>query len=181
MVQFVDLWRNHPINESIQLPCIADKDLVNAEGEKVLKDYPVYPHQCSMRMGVCLHRSGVQYGQLGSLGTCGAHPKDEMHFLSATNLANALAKASISGIGPVEKITGADVAQYYPKVFGRTGIIFFQDYWYRSGETGRPTGDHIDVWNGYRTSAKFLLEWFSWLGYYSNYAGAKEIWFWEVK
>ena len=43
------------------------------------------------------------------------------------------------------------------------------------------TGDHIDVWNGYRSSAKWLMEWFSWLGYYSNYAEAKEIWFWEVK
>jgi hypothetical protein len=37
------------------------------------------------------------------------------------------------------------------------------------------------VWNGYRSSAKWLLEWFSWVGYYSNYANAGEIWFWEVK
>ena len=28
------------------------------------------------------------------------------------------------------------------------------------------------MWNGYRSSAKWLLEWFSWLGYYSNYANA---------
>jgi hypothetical protein len=25
------------------------------------------------------------------------------------------------------------------------------------------------------------MEWFSWAGYYSNYAGAKEIWFWPIK
>ena len=45
----------------------------------------------------------------------------------------------------------------------------------------RRDGDHIDVWNGYRSSTKWLMEWFFWLGYYSNYAEAGEIWFWEVK
>ena len=40
---------------------------------------------------------------------------------------------------------------------------------------GTSTGDHIDVWNGYRSTSKWLMEWFSWLGYYSNYAEAKEI------
>jgi hypothetical protein len=104
-----------------------------------------------------------------------------MHFINANQLANALAHASIPGIGTVEKITGTETAHYYPKIFGRTGIIYFQDYWKRSSDSGRPTGDHIDVWNGYRSSAKWLLEWFSWLGYYSNYANAGEIWFWEVK
>ena len=37
------------------------------------------------------------------------------------------------------------------------------------------------LWNGYRSSTKWLMEWFSWLGYYSNYVQAKEIWFWDVK
>jgi len=76
---------------------------------------------------------------------------------------------------------GTEAAHYYPKLFGRTGIVYFQDYWKRTSDSGRATGDHIDVWNGYRSSAKWLLEWFSWLGYYSNYANAGEIWFWEVK
>ncbi len=104
-----------------------------------------------------------------------------MHFINANQLANGLARASIAGVGPVEKITGTEPAQYYPKIFGRTGIIYIQDYWRRSTDSDRATGDHIDVWNGYRSSAKWLMEWFSWLGYYSNYAGAGEIWFWEVK
>ena len=55
-----------------------------------------------------------------------------------------------------------------------------KDYWKRHGET-TATGDHIDVWNGYRSSTKWLMEWFSWLGYYSNYVQAKEVWFWDVK
>ena len=93
-----------------------------------------------------------------------------------------LAAAKLPGVGPMEKITGANVQEFYPHIFGRTGLIYIQDYWFRGTDgPDRPTGDHIDVWNGYRSSAKWLMEWFSWLGYYSNYAGAREMWFWEVK
>ena len=89
--------------------------------------------------------------------------------------------AGIAGLGPRERYSAAEAAAFYPKIFGRTGIIYIQDYWRRSTDSGRPTGDHIDVWNGYRSSTKWLMEWFSWLGYYSNYVQAKEIWFWDVK
>ena len=108
------------------------------------------------------------------------HGADEMHIIRAADLARGLAGASIEGVGKVERITGTEASQFYKKIFGRTGIIYIQDYWKRHGET-TPTGDHIDVWNGYRSSTKWLMEWFSWLGYYSNYAQAKEIWFWDVK
>ena len=32
------------------------------------------------------------------------------------------------------------------KISGKTGIIFFKDYWLRGNEKN-PTGDHIDLWN----------------------------------
>ena len=180
MIEFADLWHGHPINESVQLPCIAPRDMT-VDGRLIPKGVPVYPHQCAIRMGVALKRAGVQPSQLGGLAYCEAHPREEMHFVNANQLANGLAGAHIEGVGKVEKIVGAEVAHYYPKLFGRTGIIYVQDYWWREGDSGRPTGDHIDVWNGYRSSSKWLMEWFSWVGYYSNYAGAGEIWFWEVK
>jgi hypothetical protein len=133
-------------------------------------------------MGVALKRAGVAPTQISGCLTCGAHAPEEMHFIRAHELASALARASIEGVSPVVQIRGTEVAQYYPQLFGRTGIIYIKDYWRRSIDApGRPTGDHIDVWNGYRSSAKWLMEWFSWLGYYSNYAQANEIWFWEVK
>ena len=103
-----------------------------------------------------------------------------LQIIRATDLASALARVSIPGLGRMERIAGKDAAEFYPRIYGRTGIIYIQDYWRRTGETV-PTGDHIDVWNGYRSSTKWLMEWFSWAGYYSNYAEAKEIWFWEVK
>lgn len=180
MVAFRDLWLGHPINESVQLPCIAPHDLQNLEGKPIKAGFPTYANQCAIRLGVALKRAGVS--PIPGLATCGAHPSVEMHYIRANQLANAIVSAPIPGVGKVEKITGTEAAEFYPQLFGRTGLIYIQDYWHRAGEPpDRPTGDHIDVWNGYRSSAKWLMEWFSWLGYYSNYAGAKEIWFWEVK
>ncbi len=182
MIEFKDLWHGHPINESVQTPCIAPHELTNMEGELVRKGFPVFHNQCAIRMGVALKRAGVQPSQVSGCAHCSVHAREEMHFINAVALAHALAGAKIEGLGPVEKISGADATQFYPKIFGRTGIIFIQDYWHRSTDPrNEPTGDHIDVWNGYRSSAKWLMEWFSWLGYYSNYAGAREIWFWPVK
>jgi hypothetical protein len=181
VIVFNDLWYGHPINESVQTPCLAPDDLTNLEGRQIKKAYPVFSNQCAIRMGVALRRAGVQPSQIAGCSHCAVHPREDMHFINASQLAGAIARSSIDGLGPVEKFAGADAAQFYPKIFGRTGIIYIQDYWHRSTDQGRATGDHIDVWNGYRSSAKWLMEWFSWIGYYSNYAGAGEIWFWEVK
>ena len=180
-VKFKDLWYGHPINESVQTPCIAPRDGV-FQGRPARKGFPTFANQCAIRMGISLKRAGVQPGQVTGCLTCSAHDSDQMHYIRAHEVANALNRANIPGIGPTERITASDVTEFYPQLFGRTGIIFIKDYWRRAGEPpGRGTGDHIDVWNGYRSSAKWLMEWFSWLGYYSNYAEAREIWFWEVK
>lgn len=182
MVAFRDLWYGHPINESVQTPCIAPRN-GNFHGSVVRKGFPTFANQCAIRMGVSLKRAGVQPGQISGCLTCGAHDHDAMHYIRAQELANALARGSIEGIGQVRFIRGGAAKDFYPELFGKTGIIYIKDYWSRSGvdRPGVPTGDHIDVWNGYRSSAKWLMEWFSWLGYYSNYAEAREIWFWEVK
>lgn len=180
MVAFRDLWRGHPINHSVQNPCIAPNDFVNIEGRQIQKGYPVYANQCAIRMGVALREAGVTPAQLGRVTTCGAHPAEHMHFINASQLAGAIARANLPGFGPIQKFSGPEAANFYPHMLGRTGAMFISDYWKRTGESV-PTGDHIDVWNGYRSSAKWLMEWFSWAGYYSNYAGASEIWFWEVQ
>lgn len=180
MIAFKDLWYQHPANEADSYPCIAPSDLTNLEGKAIGRGYPVFSNQCAIRMGVALKRAGVSPQMLRGLTTCGVHGADEMHIIRAADLASALARVNLPGLGKMERITGKDAAEFYPKLFGRTGIIYLQDYWRRAGETV-PTGDHIDVWNGYRSSTKWLMEWFSWLGYYSNYAEAKEVWFWEVK
>lgn len=181
-VEFKKLWYGHPINESIMAPCIASREVVNLEGRTVLPGFPVYANQCAIRMSVALRRAGVTASQMGGIATCGAHDREEMHYINASQLANAINSANLPGFAPRQVISGEDTAKFYPTLFGRTGVLFIKDYWHRSTDSpGSPTGDHIDVWNGYRSSAKCLMEWFSWLGYYSNYAEAREIWFWEVK
>lgn len=182
MVQFKDLWHGHPINESVQTPCIAPHDLTNLEGEFIRSGLPVFHNQCAIRMGVTLNRAGVRPEQISGCSTCGVHHRDEMHFINASQLAAAFARSNIEGVGKIEKFSGADAKNFYPKIFGRTGVLYINEYWYRPTDSpGNPTGNHMDIWNGYRSSAKWLMEWFSWAGYYSNYAGAKELWFWEIK
>jgi len=182
MVEFKNLWRGHPINESVQTPCIAPEDLTNLEGRLVRRGFPVFANQCAIRMGVALKRAGATADQFGGCAHCSVHSREHMHIINASQLANAIDRAGLPGVGPREIFKAEDAAKFYPKMFGRSGIMYIQDYWARSTDRpGNPTGDHIDVWNGYRSSAKALMEWFSWLGYYSNYAQAKEIWFWPVK
>ncbi|MEO1207250.1 MAG: type VI secretion system amidase effector protein Tae4 [Pseudomonadota bacterium] len=181
-IQFKDLWRGHPINESVQAPCIAGAEFKNLEGRIISKGYPVFANQCAIRLGIALRRAGVTPEQLGRVTHCYHHPREEMHYINASQLAVAIERANIPGLKRAEKIKAEAVAEYYPTLFGRTGIVFIKDYWHRSSDaTGSPTGDHIDVWNGYRSSAKWLMEWFFWVGYYANYADAGEIWFWEVE
>jgi len=182
MVAFHDLWYGHPINESVQTPCIAPAS-GTYQGSKVIKGFPTFSNQCAIRMGVSLKRAGVLPSEINGCLTCGAHPPGVMHYIRAQELAQALTRANLAGVEPVKRIVGTGPKNFYPELFGKTGIIYIKDYWTRSGvdRPGRPTGDHIDVWNGYRSSAKWLMEWFSWMGYYSNYAQANEIWFWEVK
>jgi hypothetical protein len=182
MVAFRDLWTSHPVNESVQTPCIAPRDLTSLEGKAISKGYPVFSNQCAIRMGVSLKRAGVVASQITGCTHCEVHSREEMHFINARQLADALTRARIAGIDPRERFLETDVNQFYPRLFGRTGVIYIQDYWRRNDDPpGQRTGDHIDVWNGYRSSTKWLMEWFSWAGYYSNYAGAKEIWFWPVR
>lgn len=176
MAEFKDLWRGHPLNQSVTQPCIAGGEYKNLEGRTVHRFYPSYDNQCAIRMGIAMRRAGIS--PLGGVTVCGAHPATDMHYINAQQLASAISGANIPGFGPKEVYPGPE---YYKSLFGHTGVMFIKDYWKRGSDGSTPTGDHIDVWNGYRSSAKWLMEWFSWAGYYSNYAGASEIWFWKVK
>lgn len=177
VLQFSKLWNGHPLNNSEQTPARMLKP--TKVGDTVLPvGAPSFHNQCAIRMGVALHAAGLTLAQIGNPRVSWYHPKEEMYVLVAQELANGLKNANINGLGPMIKVQ--DPKNFHKELFGKTGIIFFKDYWRRTGES-QPTGDHIDVWNGYRTSAKWLIEWFSWLGYTENYGFSKEIWFWEVK
>ncbi|MGI9570542.1 MAG: type VI secretion system amidase effector protein Tae4, partial [Desulfobulbia bacterium] len=192
-LKFRELWTNHPLNNSVAYPARMLKNVTSNGVVVKRKGTPSFPNQCAIRMGVSLRDSGITMSQLGHPRVSWYHPKDRMYVLNAEELAGAIARSNIQGLGPKEIIRGDDVRSFTSILYGRTGIIFFKDYWYRgrkvpdgnggmkSIKEARATGDHIDVWNGYRTSAKWLIEWFSWLGYSENYGKSREIWFWEVK
>lgn len=166
-MKFSDLWDKHPTNLGIQAPC-RTHGVSNFE------------NQCAIRMGVCLRDAGVLPAQISGAKTCNwarntGHEGGDMHFIRAKELGNALARARVDGLSGTVKLTNP--ADFADELNGRTGIIFFNGYWWRNTDTTRPTGDHIDLWNGWRTTAKMLLPWFGWLG---GYEKSGEIWFWEV-
>lgn len=99
----------------------------------------------------------------------------------ATDLAGWLAKSPFDGAKSKEIV---DPANFQKQLSGKTGVIFFKDYWRRGAENfeGR-SGDHIDLWNKSRITGgsmtyRAVIEW---LGFVSDLNQSKEIWFWEVK
>lgn len=164
MATFAELWKNHP----------------NITGEEPLLDKRQYDNQCAINLYTALQRSGVSvksfHGQL-------SWQKDKPKYaIRAQEVANWLASAA-HPIFPakVEKFEGKEV---FEKIKGKTGIIFFQNYWGAGNQ-----GDHIDLWNGSR-----LTDWRTWvrihirigeyglhnLGAGSDFQKAASVWFWAV-
>ena len=94
MVAFRDLWYRHPANNSTQYPCIAPHGLTNMEGTHIIAGFPVFGNQCAIRMGAPVKNAGVPPGAVRAT-TCTVHSAEEMHTVRATELAQALAGASI--------------------------------------------------------------------------------------
>lgn len=64
---------------------------------------------------------------------------------NAQMLADWLKRRPFPGCPPAQTIAQRP---WVEGVKGRTGIVFFADYWRRRGEThGSGSGDHIDLWN----------------------------------
>lgn len=162
MSPFSKLWANHP----------------NVKGENSLLDKGAYPNQCAINLYAALQRSNVDvktfHGQL-------SWQKDKPKYaIRAQELAEWLV-SPYSMMPKVQKFSGNDV---FEKIKGRSGIIFFQNYWGPGNQ-----GDHIDLWNGSR-----LTDWFTWvriharvgsLGVHSvlplsDFQKSQAIWFWPV-
>ena len=119
--------------------------------------------------------------------------KNQRLAVRAEELSRWLGMTRIEGLGAVEDITGID---WQETIERRRGIVAFDNYWARSsGESNRPTGDHIDLWNGSRLtysagpSAVATLgrslgipSFFPGTQYgYSDLSNATKIKFWPVK
>jgi hypothetical protein len=174
-IPFNVLWENYPDDD----PC------VNKDG----KPPPGWDNQCAVRVSTALTKSGASLASFKG-GRCPTGGPNDM-IGSAQQLAKWLAdrkrfeNQSITVKLPPKQFENA--------VAGRPGIIFFSNYWRRRGEHHGPgTGDHIDLWNGSRLTARFtsflrftlginrvphLFEDGNW---YSDLHQSSEVRFWHV-
>lgn len=162
-IKFKELWKNYPDGH----PC--NKEFTN---------------QCAIKLGVALAKSGVDTTLLvPKKRHCWYHKNSEGHVLAADELAAGLKKVRLAGVAQSIEVTGQN---FKSRLSGLKGIVYFEDYWLRSGDNpGRPTGDHIDLWDGSR-----LTDWSSWVriqfglvipNVWSDLESAKKILFWKVE
>ncbi|SEO56742.1 Type VI secretion system (T6SS), amidase effector protein 4 [Duganella sp. CF517] len=173
VVRFADLWKSYPKSSPYLDP-------------KTGAPPPGYDNQCAIKVSWAIQGVGVQ---MVSFKQAAVSVDGKKLAIRAEELAAWLKKQPFCGLpkAPVA-VTGKD---WTKKIAGRTGILFFKNYWQRDGERD-PSGDHIDLWNGSRlTSTGFLgsLETFarftmgiqSLPRLYSDLGGSSEILFWEIK
>jgi hypothetical protein len=170
-VRFDTLWKSHPSVNGPEAPCSG------RNGE------PLFSNQCAIRVGVALAKCGVDTTKIPGAEHCWHHDQSAGHILRAEQLANGLHKANIAGVKTGIGVKPDAIAD---QLRGKTGIIYFEDYWLRNGETTRNrSGDHIDLWNGTRLttlSSFFRIQWgVSIEGIWSDFARSKRVVFWGVQ
>jgi len=148
-----------------------------------------FENQCAIRVSMSIHGAGIEMKSFRGAAR-------QVHGLPVAYLAEQLAGwlklQPFCGLPKEpEDVTGKN---WQDKIRGRTGIIFFANYWKRDGETTRPTGDHIDLWNKSKltsnaanfarrlgiTSVQWLprpLDAFN----FSDLGNSTQILFWEVR
>ncbi|MGA6135507.1 type VI secretion system amidase effector protein Tae4 [Acinetobacter dispersus] len=151
-----------------------------------------FENQCAIRMSKTLHNVGVKMSTFsqnnikpeGKAATLGRILLNGMPTATRANeMAKWLDTRPVCGIAAKQVITGPN---WKDKINGRTGIIFFGEYWGRDGEDeGNASGGHIDLWNKTRitgTGSYFRIQWGIVInGIWSDFSKSKRIWFYEVK
>ncbi|WP_432455877.1 type VI secretion system amidase effector protein Tae4 [Agarivorans sp. QJM3NY_29] len=169
MPSFDTIWKSFP-----------DKSLIKArcQNKQATSSKP-FGNYCAIMLSDALIKAGVSTAN-SKTKTCWSH-SGMKHILLAEEMAHWLKRSQFSWLGKLEKITPAT---FQDDLDGRTGIIFFKDYWQRGNESfERRSGDHIDLWNKdeITSSSMFTRSILEFLGRVSDFNESREIWFWEVK
>ncbi len=163
--------------------CTAPHDMINIEGKRVKAGEPTFGNQCAARLMTMLIAAGLKIPRHMIRMTCGAHSPELGHWVRAREAAetlDALAKmGNLPGFQRAEKIPRDKVEAFFSELPTAPGIVYIPAYWRRTGESGT-TGDHIDLWNGFRTPAKSAIQSFFTAGILSNYRHAREVWYWKA-
>ena len=110
IIKFKTLWDNCPDQDS---PCSSK-----------------FSNQCAIRVGAALAKSGVKTTTLVPKARhCWFHDTKDGHILAAAELADGLQNKHITGVQKAESLTPEN---YKSKIAGRSGIIYFENYWERS-------------------------------------------------
>ena len=149
-------------------------------------------NHCAIHVSDALYNCGIKLKAFKGVKCWSCPTPDEhgkgIHALRAQELADYLKRRPFAGCPePIE----VPAANFEGILDGKTGIIFFKDYWTRPGQSQR-TGDHIDLWNknelasiGYveTTIRNFLGEHIENLPVIqiSDLHKSKRILFWEIK
>ena len=131
-IVFATLWENFEIIKGTHL-------------DPALKRDP-FSNYCAINLSNALLKSGVDldtYNGVKCWG-CLAIENNSEHAIRAAELANWLKNSSVQGIGSPVSLNGENFKDY---ISGKKGIVYFEDYWQREGQSER-TGDHIDLWDG---------------------------------
>lgn len=175
-VTFAKLWDSYPSGHPYVDP-------------KTGKPPPGFDNQCAIKISVAIHGAGVE---MKSFRGAEIRMNGLKTAYVAEQLAAWLKMQPFCGLPTEpEDVTGKD---WQDKIRGRTGIIFFANYWKRPGETTRPTGDHIDLWNKTRLTPnapnlvrRLGISSIQWLPgplaefNFSDLGNSTQILFWEVK
>lgn len=187
-LKFKDLWASYPTSPPYVDP-------------KTGKPPAGYSNQCAIKVSAAIHGAGIEMKsftakvigvETQSFGKVVIDGKNTATL--ASQLAMWLKLQPFCGLPQQpENLTGEDWGK---KIKGRTGVVYFADYWMRSTDKEkRPTGDHIDLWNGARLTASGLvgsvMTMARYLGQrsflpgsdwgYSDLGSSKTILFWEVR
>ncbi len=168
-MKFETLWKNFPDKDKLKKTCFNKQPT----SSKPFSDY------CAIMLSDCLIKSGVDIGSLKA-NRCWSH-SGKKHILLAEELAVELDKRLPPGFTPKQKI---HPGTFQTKLDGKTGIIFFKDYWQRGKESfENRSGDHIDLWNEdeITSSGMVMRAIYEFFGTVSDLNKSKEIWFWEIK
>lgn len=175
-VTFVKLWESYPSGHPYVDP-------------KTGQPPPGFDNQCAIKVSVAIHGAGIE---MKSFRGADIKMNGLKTAIVAEQLAAWLKLQPFCGLPTApENVTGKD---WQDKIRGRTGIVFFANYWKRAGETTRPTGDHIDLWNKTRLTSnapnfvrRLGISSIQWLSgplaefNFSDLGNSTEILFWEVK
>lgn len=134
VITFDELWSSYPFDKIKHLDSKTKED--------------VFDDHCAINVSEALYKCGVLMKTFKGI-RCWNCPtpvqatKKGIHAIRAQELSDYLATRPFAGCPNPLVLTGEN---FEKKVSGKTGVIFFKDYWLRGNEKN-PTGDHIDLWN----------------------------------